>query len=124
MFRSTCPVITQLANEYFTLRGTRDLAVEATKNFPVGTVGHAVHRAVEPAYHAFGNFWSGDIGHHYSTAETQHLLAQPATAENIRNFARRETEWWKEQSGGAGLVGGSFPAEWREAILNRARNAA
>lgn len=93
----------------------RRVAVSHTRRFPPGTLGSVVHRAVKPTHRVFGDFASGNIGQHYID-RSEDLAAKP-TPENIESFAKTETNWWKQQPGLAGAVGGSFPWWARSNIL-------
>lgn len=95
----------------------RIAAAEFTSTFPRGTVGHVVHTAVTPFAALFGNFASGRIGAHYR--ERAEALGQPATGENIREFARIETRYWNEEEKGLPrMVGSAMGASTRENMLN------
>jgi len=95
-------------------------AVVATKDYKAGTVGAVVHRAVAPFAKVFGDFASGNIGSHYR--ESAQRLKRPATDENIREFARNETEWWGRQPGLAGWVGKKLSANTRARLLICVKN--
>ncbi len=115
--------ISYTANDFFhntevrAAEGSRWMAVNATENFPKGTVGYVVNRDVRWLYDLIGESASGNIGYHYMEAGTQALLAGPATFKNLNNFAVRETTWWNSQSGLPGAFGSIVPAFGRSAIL-------
>lgn len=92
----------------------------ATKKYQQGTVGFVVHRAVGPLYKILGNFASGDIGKHYR--QSSEWLKRPATDHNLQEFARRETDWWKQQRGLPGWLGSRLTAEGRLRILKCVKN--
>lgn len=90
-------------------------ALVATRRYPAETVGAVVHRAVTPFARIFGDFASGNIGRHYR--ESDQWLRLPATDQNLREFARRETAWWAQQPGLPGWIGKRLSADRRAQIL-------
>jgi hypothetical protein len=97
-------------------------ALVATRNYPAGTVGAVVHRAVSPFARIFGDLASGNIGRHYREADTVRLLMQQASDANLLRFARNETQWWKRQKGFAGWVGKRLSETARANVLMCVRN--
>lgn len=51
--------------------------------------------------------------------ECEKALSEDVTVERISEFARTETDWWKEQPGMPVVVGGAMPECVREAELTR-----
>lgn len=90
-------------------------ALAATRKYKQGTVGFVVHRAVGPLYKILGNFASGNIGKHYR--ESDAWLRVPDNDQNIEAFARRETDWWRQQPGLPGWLGRRLTAQGRLRLL-------
>ncbi|HSI84624.1 MAG: hypothetical protein ACAI35_22745 [Candidatus Methylacidiphilales bacterium] len=101
--------------------GGREDALEFTSQFPEGTVGHVVNKALGkmmPTLRAFGKeeFASGSIGQHYRDIES--MLRQPATKENLRALAERETLHWNTEPDPTARKFGSYlTANHRECML-------
>ena len=93
----------------------RCYAVEVTKRYARGTMGHLIHEAVKPYAAKYGDLFSGRIGEHYE--QSDEFLRLPATPDNIKKFAERETKWWRQQPGRAGVVGSLMCAETRACML-------
>lgn len=94
----------------------RRYALQYLRRFQPGTVGHVVQNAVNPFARIFGDFASGNIGAHYEN-DVPHLMARNATRTNLMRLALRETNWWRQQTGLPGLVGGAMGHRTRYRIL-------
>ncbi|MBZ4419903.1 hypothetical protein [Myxococcus sp. RHSTA-1-4] len=95
----------------------------------LGTVGFATGSSMPGQNPILGmamaaftrEFAAGAVGDFYE--QQRELLYQPATDENIREFARRETEFFGTQPWLARNVGGLMSAETRAELLTYSRNA-
>ena len=98
--------------------------IEATKEYPSGTVGQVVNKAVGKVYPYVDEFLNAEIGAHYKASKTQELFALEASDDNLMNFAERETSWWKNKPDKMSqFVGRAFPAELRYQVLTCTRDS-
>ena len=93
----------------------RTYALEVTRKYAPGTMGHLVHTAIGCFTAIFGDLASGRIGEHYE--HIHELLSQPVTEENIRTLAVGETAYWRSEKGAAWYAGYLLDADGRAALL-------
>lgn len=70
-------------------------AYEATKGYPPGTVGHAVHNAIGTIYGTFGTFGEEKIGRVFNSPEAKALYNQPVDGPAGKEMARLEHQYWE-----------------------------
>lgn len=105
-------------------------AVAITASCPQGSVGRAINPlltgataalcaaggSIHPLLTRAGcDFAAGKVGDFYESQRD--LLSKPATDENIEEFTRRETEFFKTQGSPAKEVGGLLSAEDRATLV-------
>lgn len=95
----------------------RKRALAIARNAPHGSIGAAIAPMLNPMFRLFGNFFGGNIGDFYK--QQRPLLHSPATHDNIKLFARRETHFFKTSGGCSGLIGGLFSANCRADLIQR-----
>jgi len=71
-------------------------AYAATRGFPSGTVGAAVHRAIGAIYLIFGNYGQERIGSVFNSPEAQALYGQPVTSCASMQMAHLEYQYWRD----------------------------
>ncbi|RKI41033.1 DUF4157 domain-containing protein [Corallococcus sp. AB004] len=96
-------------------------AVHETRRSGTGSVGRAMYPPVATFHALMGNIGSSTIGQHYAR-DIPDMLAAPDTDENLFNVARHETDnYWNQQPGLAGRMGGALNADQRARVLRLSR---
>ncbi|TRU29531.1 MAG: hypothetical protein EWV79_00370 [Microcystis aeruginosa Ma_MB_S_20031200_S102D] len=80
----------------------RFAALEATKNFPQGTIGYGVHIGIDRLYNGdprfgggFRNRYSATIGEFFQRSDIQELMSRPITDANANiKVAQEEVKYW------------------------------
>ena len=106
------------------MEGQRSRARDIACASPTGSLGRD---AICPNFDSIlarmsMNFCAGEVGDFYQ--RNRDLLNQPATDANIRNWAEKETRYFKSQGGCTAFVGRQLTAEDRIRLMTRARNSA
>ncbi len=97
--------------------GQRDKARDVVSTSPPGSVGAAIHDMLTRFdVRLVGNYAAGTVGDFYEQVKSE-LLDKPATPENIMEFARRETDFFNNQSDAAGYWGSKLTAEDRACMI-------
>jgi hypothetical protein len=99
--------------------GQRERALEVTRQAPACSVGAAINRPLEAFTAAMGNRCAGAVGDFYE--QQRELLNSPATDANIKEFARREGDFFETQSGCSRALGGVLSDSMREAMIKSSR---
>lgn len=100
-------------------------AYEATRGYPPGTVGHAVHRAIGLIYLTFGTFGEERIGEVFHSEEARQHYPHPVDGPHSRAMAELEYEYWRRvyeanPDSWGGWMGTRFPGgarDWIQWIL-------
>lgn len=95
-------------------------AVAETARHAPGSVGAVMRPPVRVAHALLGDVASGSIGGHYAH-DIPDAMSRPATNENIRTVADRETDFWNAQPGAPGVLGSSVSANGRDRMLRVSR---
>jgi hypothetical protein len=94
-------------------RSTRLSAYAATRGYPKGTVGYAVHNAIGDIYLMAGSVGQEYIGLVFNSATARALFNQPVTSPANLAMATLEYEYWvAEQQANPGSVGGNAGASF------------
>ncbi len=88
-------------------------AYAATKGYPAGTVGNAVHNAIGTIYSTLGNYGEEKIGRVFNSPEAKALYDQPVDSDAGRQMAAIEQQYWanvKSEDGASpgGNLGAAF----------------
>ncbi len=102
-------------------KGQRDIAREEACSCPEGTVGSTICSNFSKWYvKMIGNTASGKVGDYYKSKRTQ--LRQPATDENIDQWADEETEFFDKQDFTTRMLAKTLSKEDRAKLMKAARD--
>ncbi len=88
-------------------------AYAATKGYPAGTVGNAVHNAIGTIYGTLGNYGEEKIGRVFNSPEAKALYNEPVGSDAGRQMAAIEQQYWanvktEDPSSPGGNLGAAF----------------
>lgn len=94
-------------------------AYAATRGYPPGTVGDAVHNAIGFIYEVFGTYGEEQIGIVFNAPQAQVLYKDPVDSPSGHKMAQIEYAYWRrvlheDVTSGGGLLGSAFPTTVRD----------
>jgi hypothetical protein len=94
-------------------------AYAATRGYPPGTVGDAVHNAIGFIYDVFGTYGEEQIGIVFNAPQAQGLYKDPVDSPSGYKMAQIEYAYWRrarheDSTSGGGLLGSAFPTTVRD----------
>lgn len=93
-------------------------AYAATKGYPPGTVGNAVHHAIGTIYVVFGTYGEEKIGRVFNDPAAKALYNDPVDSPSGQRMAQIELRYWnnvakEDPYSGGGKLGSAFGANFR-----------
>jgi hypothetical protein len=96
-------------------------AYDATKGYPPGTVGSAVHNAIGTIYKTLDNYGQENIGRVFNSPEARALYNEPVTSDAGRRMAEIEHRYWdnvrrEDPRSAGGQLGSAFSPSVRDGL--------
>lgn len=100
-------------------RDSRLGAYAATRGYPPGTVGHAVHNAIGTIFSTLGTYGEERIGSVFNSPEARALYSQPVDGPAGRRMAALEHRYWdmvrrEDPLSAGGQLGAAFDPAARD----------
>jgi hypothetical protein len=99
-------------------------AYAATRGYPKGSTGYAVHNAIGTIYGALGTYGEEKIGRVFNSAQAKALYSQPVTSSASLKIATIEYGYWanvkaEDPLSAGGQLGTAFSPSARDALQKK-----